>query len=165
MISVNSRRRIVTYGLHEVCMRQPWTMCLNRVIYSSDSQDHQRRSTRPDFNGYFFLFSAYRCRPPYASLLASKCQPMGRHLEASWVAYGGRHVQALQLPLLHLLLFLSLQLQRLLFTCFCQSCFFIQGCRDISLAREENIYFSLSLEESWAVRLFSHELFLFLPSD
>jgi len=90
---------------------------------------------------------------------------MGWHLEAGGEAYGGRHVQALQLLSLHLLLLLSLQLQRFLFTGFCQSCFFIQGCRDISLTRGENIYFSLSLEESWAVRLFSHELFVFLPSD
>ena len=89
MISVNSRRRIVTYGLHEVCMRQPWTMCLNRVIYSSDSQDHQRRSTRPDFNGYFFcslLIDAGRHMPPCwrpdANPWGGIWKPAGRHMAA-----------------------------------------------------------------------------------
>ena len=151
----SSRARLMS--LQPWMKKQDWQKHVKRRRCNCSDRNNSRCS-----NGNC---RACTCRPPYASLLASKCQPMGWHLEASREAYGGRHVQALQLPLLHLLLFLSLQLQRLLFTCFCQSCFFIQGCRDISLAREENIYFSLSLEESWAVRLFSHELFLFLPSD
>ena len=81
MISVNSRRRIVTYGLHEVCMRQPWAMCLNRVIYSPDSQDHQRRSTRLDLKGYCFFVLCL-------SVSASMCRPAGRYMPPHGLAFG-----------------------------------------------------------------------------
>lgn len=81
MISVNSRRRIVTYGLHEVCMRQPWAMCLNRVIYSSDSQDHQRLSRCPDLNGYCFFVLCL-------SVSAAMCRPAGCHMPPHGLAFG-----------------------------------------------------------------------------